>query len=113
MKQAISFVLGVGLVFGGASAHAEDTYRITTSTAVQKFEVKKEVERREHTPVTDVDIVSTGEAQARFKGGVAEVNFAFRDPMLSCQVVKDRECGQRMRDNPLGFAVLSYKSRRN
>lgn len=95
------------------ASQSEHITPVASSVVVEKWQVKFEVQKREHARVDDVQIVAPGVAKARFAGGVADVHFGFRDPVANCPIGQDRECERRMQDNPLGFVVLSYESHRN
>ncbi|WP_175771830.1 hypothetical protein [Burkholderia ambifaria] len=77
-------------------------------TAVAKREVRAEVERREGARADDVQLMAPGRAVATFPGGVALVRFTFRDPLDSCPVQSEAECGRQLLNNPLGFQVITY-----
>ena len=113
MKKISVLAAGVSLAVVVATAAAGAPSQLPESASVQKFLVKKEVERREHAAVADVDIVGVGEAKARFKGGIAIVRYEFRDPNVRCPAAQQAECKQRLLDNPLGFTVLSYDAKRD
>lgn len=113
MKKISVLAASVSLAVTAANAAAGAPSQLPESASAQKFLVKKEVEQREHAAVADVDILGVGKAKARFKGGIATVNYEFRDPNVRCPVAQQAECKKRFLDNPLGFTVLSYEAKRN
>ncbi|RQR21643.1 hypothetical protein DIE23_37945 [Burkholderia sp. Bp9143] len=92
---------------------SKDVHILTDSIA--KWQVRSEVEKREHVRGANVQIVAPGVAKATFHGGSSIVRFGFRDidhDMSNCPVGQDSECEKRFQDNPSGFEVLSYEKHR-
>jgi hypothetical protein len=72
-----------------------------------------EVSKREHAMVlharvTAVEGRGQNQGVVEFDGGVADVSFAFIDPILTCPAGEESVCEKKAKDNPLGFTVISY-----
>lgn len=82
--------------------------------AIVKHMVAHEVEDRERTKVQSVTLVSPGVAHAVFTGGSVDMHYDTNTPECAAYVSDEKyeTCLKSVMNNPLGFRVLSYQSKR-
>lgn len=103
------------------SAYAQDIKDMSRVSTEQGGIARKlladEVSKREHAKVLHVRITTVegrgpNQGVVEFNGGVADVSFAFIDPILTCPAGEESVCEKAAKDNPLGFTVISYTTHR-